>query len=156
MTKTELDILVEDAVWHRLTIAESLDYIKTRSGEVISESTFKRKKSYLLSHKGLNIYFDTHMRLGFLQDYRTRKEELERIQDEMVRRWKHLVGKKDVDLKIMIQLAEAINGINKSLREISLDNPVIAGIKKKVEEHDSTLTSSQASSIDYTKGTAFS
>ena len=61
MPKTELDILVEDAIFHRLTIQEGIEYIETRTKSVkievinqveteieipgvkISASTFKRR-----------------------------------------------------------------------------------------------------------------
>ena len=156
MSKSELDILVEDCVWHRLTLDEALKYIELRTGQAISSAKYRRKKQYLTSHRGLNHYFDDHMRLGFLQDYRTRKEEMEQIMDELMRRWKSMTSVKVVNVREMSSLAETINSFNKSLREISLDNPIIAGIKQKVEEHDTAFTASKASSIDYTQGTAFS
>jgi len=163
MTKTDLDILVEDCVYHRLKVVESIEYIQKRTvtedtpkGTIISESTYKRKKSYLLNHRGLNAYFDDHMRIGFIRDQRMRKGEMDAVMDELMRRWKDFVSKPTVDIREMAALAESINSINRSLREISLDNPIIAQIKQKIEEHDTALSAGSVSSIDYTQGTAFS
>jgi len=152
--------LIQECIAVRLTYRESEAHIKEFTGEEISEAWWYRKKSTLMNDKSLNKYFDEQLRIGFMRDYRIRKIELESVLDKLMHRWYSLVdtheGEPEPNIMNMRLLSNSINEISRTLREISLDNPIIAGIKAKIEEHDKPIQAGETSTIDITQGTAFS
>ena len=130
-------MLVEDCMTHNLSEKESLSYIEKRHKKV-SKMTYHRYKDYINSDESLNIYFNEHARIGFVIDQRDRKNEMNSINSQLLRRWKNLTGRENTDVDQIIRLSHAIVSVNKRLEEISLSNPVISKIKAKVDLVDET------------------
>ena len=132
MKKDTLEILVIDCMTHRLTEEESLKYIETRYKK-IHRRTLRRRKREILDDDSLQMYFNEHTRIGFVIDQRNRKNEMESILDQLMRRWKDLTSKENADIYKIVRLSNAIVEANKRLEDISLSNPVISKIKEKVD-----------------------
>ena len=117
---------------HHLSERESLTYIEKRYKKV-AKQTYHNYKKHIDSDDTLNIYFNEHARIGFVKDQRDRKNEMESVLDQLMRRWKNITGRENADLNDIVKLSHAIRLINHRLEEISLSNPVIAKIKAKVD-----------------------
>ncbi len=95
--------------------------------------TLQRYKNYINSDQSLDIYFNEHARIGFVKDQRSRKNEMNSVNEQLLRRWKNLTGRENADVDQIIRMSHAIVSVNKRLEEISLSNPVISKIKAKVD-----------------------
>ena len=128
-----LNLLVEDCITHNLSINESIDYIEERLKRRISTKTLWQHKKDITSDDSLNIYFNEHTRIGFVRDHRARTKEMKSVMNGLIRRWHKTKDDLSVDVHDLVRLSEGIISASKRLEEISLANPVISGIKAKVE-----------------------
>lgn len=129
----ELDLLVQDCITHRLSDKESLEYIKTRLNHTVSLAALKRRKYRMQSEKSLNQYYNYHTRIGFVKDQRDRKNEVEAVLNDLMRKWKQYTITNNTEISQLTKLSSGIIEANRRLEEISLSTPIIAKIKMEVE-----------------------
>ena len=124
-------------------------------GRNIARSTYQKHKHQIFSEDGLNMWFNTHTNIGFVQDQKMRNMEMNAVMDDLMKQWAKLLNKPDPHPNVVAGLAHAITDVSRRLGEISLDNPIISQIKIKIDTIEQQQTS-ESGTTDYTKGTAFS
>lgn len=125
--------LITDCMTYRLTEEESLEYIAIRYKK-ISKRHYYRIKKQLNSDEELQRFFDHHTRIGFIIDHKKRRDEIESVLEQLMRRLLELATQKITNYLALTRLSEAIISANKRAEEISLSNPIISKIKIEIEQ----------------------
>jgi len=129
---------------------QGMAYINSRLPENkrIKDRTYRSYKKFALDDEALNNYFNEHTQIGFIREHKLRMEELKFVQKELMQNFYFQVsvdeekgGKKD-DRKI-VAYAQAIATVNARLEQISLSNPIIAAVKKKIDTNDGSQSAVQ-------------
>jgi len=134
-------VLVEECVARDLTEKEAIgtkaepdfkSFFKRKYGKNIARSTYYDHKKEIFSKDGLSEWFNNHTDIGFVEDHKMRKLEMTVVMKDLMKAWTKLTAKANPHPNAIAGLTHAITDASKALREISLDNPVIAEIKKKM------------------------
>lgn len=121
-----LNRLLQDCITYRLTDKESQQYIEQYTKVKFSEGHINKKKKQIDSELNITQWLNHHTRIGFKKEHKTRMDEMEKIQQRLI---KLFLNEKDI--RNVISLAERIEAINRRLSELNLGSPVIAQMKQK-------------------------
>ena len=138
ITTTEnkfLNELVKDCVLYRLTEQEALEYIKFRY-KAISLSAYKLRKGKVSSEQSTEIWMNHFTRVGFVTHHKEQIDIIQTIQNDSLKQLHIERNKEDRNEAIIFRLKDDIRENAKVLSEFSLGTPIIAAIKKKLEESD--------------------
>ena len=138
ITETEnkfLNELVKDCITFRLTETEALEYIKTRFHS-ISLSSYKLRKSNVLSDKSIQLWLNNFTRIGFVSNHKKQIENIEMILEDSLKQFFYEKDKKTRDERKIQQLKNDIRENVKLLSELNLGTPIISAIKAKVEDNE--------------------
>ena len=121
--------LLLDCSTFRLTDKESQHYIEQYTRVKLHEKTINKKRKELESDPEINQWLGYQTRIGFVKQHRMRMEEMEKVQGRLMRTFLQTN-----DTQIIMELSDKIVNVNKRLSELNLGSPIIAQIKKKLEE----------------------
>ena len=128
-----LNELVKDCITYRLTEIEALEYIKTRFHS-ISLSSYKLRKSKVLSDKSIELWLNNFTRMGFIINHKKQIENIEAILEDSLKQFFYEKDKKNRDERKIQQLKNDIRENTKLLSELNLGTPIISSIKAKLEQ----------------------
>ena len=149
---------VMDCISYKLTEREAIQYIKSR-GFSVGPATYNRWKKKAVNDESLNKFFTHHARIGFIENFRKEIHEVEKIQEQLMRLYveetsktstiidpkdtrdvsneqKLRIKNKDKDKYLIMKLAQTMLDYNKRHEELSLSNPTIAAVKRKIDLAD--------------------
>ena len=135
ITETEnkfLAELVKDCITYRLTETEALEYIKKRF-HAISLSSYKLRKSNVLSDKSTELWLNNFTRIGFVSNHKKQIENIEKILEDSIKQFFYEKDKKNRDERKIQQLKNDIRENVKLLSELNLGTPILSAIKAKLE-----------------------
>ena len=141
ITKTEnrfLNELVKDCITYKLTETEALEYIKIRF-HPISLSSYKLRKSNILSDKSTHLWLNHFTRIGFVSNHKKHIEHIETILEDSLKQFFCEKNKKNRDERKIQQLKSDIRENTKLLSELNLGTPIISAIKARVEGNEKRI-----------------
>jgi hypothetical protein len=142
ITETEnkfLNSLVLDSIIYRLTISESLEYVKSRFKKV-SERAYKHRKATVLSDESTQVWLNHFTRIGFVQHHKEQMEHIQRLEEDSMRQFfvETIKGNRNEDR--ILKLKQDIRDNVKLLSELGLGTPIISAIKAKLERQEDAKT----------------
>ena len=129
-----LNALVQDCILWKLTLTDSLEYIKTRLGHAISAASYNRRKSHILSEGSLNVWLNQYTRIGYLSSHKQDIETITKIRDDSMRQLQIETQRPVRDEYKILKLKYNIIETTKLLSELNLGTPIIAAIKAKLQQ----------------------
>ena len=121
--------LLQDCSIFRLTDKESQHYIEQYTNVILHEKTINKKRKELESDPVINQWLGYQTRIGFVKEHKKRMEEIEKVQSKLMKKFLQTN-----DTQTIMELSDKIVNVNKRLSELNLGSPIIAQIKKKLEE----------------------
>ena len=118
-----------------LSDKEGMKYIEEKTGRAISLTSYHRYKKLALNDNAANAWIDNFARIGFVDHYRKRMNEMETLQKNIYRQLNLELSKKpeEQNKKYIISLSAEIRQNNIHLCQLGLGMPIIAKMKEKIE-----------------------
>jgi len=126
--------LVKDCITYRLTETEALDYIRLRYGNKISLASYKRRKALFKSDLSTQVWLNDFTRIGYVINHRQHMSHINQIRDDSMHQFYIEINKPTRDERKILALKDSIIETTKLLSELDLGTPIIAAIKRKLEE----------------------
>ena len=126
-----------------LSDKEGMIYIEEKTGRAISLTSYHRYKKLALNDNAANAWIDNFARIGFVDHYRKRMNEMETLQKNIYRQLNLELSKKpeEQNKKYIIALSSEIRQNNIQLCQLGLGMPIIAKMKEKIEGRNSKILS---------------
>jgi hypothetical protein len=129
-----LNSLIADSVIYNLSVAEALEYIKTRFKK-ISEPCYKHRKAKVLSEESTQIWLNHFTRIGFVKTHKEQIEYIQRLQDDSLRQlFVETTHQQPRNEDKILRLKQDIRDNTKLLSELGLGTPIISAIKSKMQQ----------------------
>ncbi|HEY6589256.1 MAG TPA: hypothetical protein VIY98_13265 [Nitrososphaeraceae archaeon] len=111
-----------------LSDKEGMKYIEEKTGRPISLTSYQRYKKLALNENTSNAWIDHFARIGFVDHYRKRRNEMETLQINIYRQLNLELGKKpeEQNKKYIISLSSEIRQNNIHLCHLGIGMPVIS------------------------------
>ena len=118
-----------------LSDREGMDYVEKKTGRSISLTSYQRYKKLALNDNTSIAWLDYFARIGFVDHYRKRMNEMETLQKNIYRQLNLELSKKpeEQNKKYIIALSAEIRQNNIHLCQLGLGIPIIAKMKEKIE-----------------------
>lgn len=132
-----LNSLVLDCITFKLSIKESLEYIRVRYGKPVSKASYEKRKTNLSSDKSTETWLHNFTRIGYVKNHQQDIETIRKIRDDSLRQFfiETLKPNKDRDEYKILKLKDNIIETTKLLSELNLGTPIISAIKAKLEQN---------------------
>ncbi|MGH9981072.1 MAG: hypothetical protein ACRD6U_05925 [Nitrososphaeraceae archaeon] len=132
---------VKDCQLVGFTDKEGMKYIEDKIGKSISIMSYQRYKQQALrkDHYGsISKWLDYHAKVGHIESYKKRLEQMEMINEETLKLWHKEINKdkKDQDNNLIISLTEVLQKNTGLLMQISFTTPVMDFIRNSMIERD--------------------
>ena len=143
-TKEQKHMLIQcifDCDLFGLSDKEGMDYIEEKTGRAISLTSYQRYKKIALNGNAGNAWIDNFARIGFVDHYRKRMNEMETLQKNIYRQLNLELSKnrEEQNKKYIIALSAEIRQNNIHLCQLGLGMPIIAKMKEKIEGRNSKI-----------------
>jgi hypothetical protein len=117
-----------------LSDREGMDYVEKKTGRAISLTSYQRYKKIALNDNTSIAWLDHFARIGFVEHYRKRMNEMETVQKNIYRQLNLELSKKpeEQNKKYIIALSAEIRQNNIHLCQLGLGMPIIAKMKDKI------------------------
>ena len=114
---------------------EGMKYVEEKTGRAISLTSYQRYKKKALNDNSATAWINYFSRLGFVDHYRKRMNEMETLQKYIYRQLSLELNKKpeEQNKKYIISLSSEIRQNNVHLCQLGLGMPIIAKMKEKIE-----------------------
>ena len=137
-TKEQKHMLIQcitDCDLFGLSDKEGMKYVEEKTGRSISLTSYQRYKKRALNDNAANAWIDHFARIGFVDHYRKRMNEMETLQRNIYRQLNLELGKKpeEQNKKYIISLSSEIRQNNIHLSQLGLGMPIIAKMKENIE-----------------------
>ena len=137
-TKEQKHMLIQcimDCDLFGLSDKEGMNYIQDKTGRAISLTSYQRYKKMALNDQSANAWIDNFARIGFVDHYRKRMNEMETLQKNIYRQLNIELSKKEEEQnkKYIIALSSEIRQNNIHLCQLGLGMPIIAKMKEKID-----------------------
>lgn len=137
-TKEQKHMLIQciiDCDLFGLSDKEGMKYVEEKTGRSISLTSYQRYKRIALNENASNAWIDYFARIGFVDHYRKRMNEMETLQRNIYRQLNLELGKKpeEQDKKYIISLSAEIRQNNIHLCHLGIGMPVISKMKEKID-----------------------
>ena len=137
-----LNKLVCDCITFGLKEKEALEYIEKEFGEPLSKRAYWDRRRRVLRNNSQNRWMDHFTRIGFVQNHRRQIEDIQKIQDDSMHRFYELTNPpKNIlannrrgDENLILKLKEDIRVNARLLSELGIGTPIIAAIKRRIED----------------------
>jgi hypothetical protein len=118
-----------------LSHKEGMEYVEKKTGRSISLTTYHRYKKLALNDNTANAWIDHFARIGFVDHYRKRMNEMETLQKNIYRQLNLELSKRpeDQNKKYIIALSTEIRQNNIHLCHLGIGMPVISKMKEKID-----------------------
>ena len=118
-----------------LSDKEGMKYIEEKTGRAVSLTSYHRYKKIALSGNAASAWINNFARIGFVDHYRKRINEMETLQKNIYRQLNIELSKKpeEQNKKYIISLSAEIRQNNIHLCQLGLGMPIIAKMKEKIE-----------------------
>ena len=118
-----------------LSDKEGMNYIEEKTGRAISLTSYHRYKKLALNDNAANAWIDNFARIGFVDHYRKRMNEMETLQKNIYRQLNVELSKKpeEQNKKYITSLSSEIRQNNIHLCQLGLGMPIIAKMKEKID-----------------------
>ena len=145
-TKEQKHMLIQcivDCDLFGLPDKEGMKYIEEKTGRAISLTSYQRYKKLALNDNATSAWIDNFARIGFVDHYRKRMNEMETLQKNIYRQLNLELSKKpeEQNKKYLIALSAEIRQNNIQLCQLGLGIPIIAKIKEKIEGRNQKILS---------------
>ena len=131
-----LNALVSDCINYGLSEKEALTYIKTRLGREISADAYYRRKKNINSGDYANEWINYFSKIGFVIKHEQIIEVIEGLQQDTLKDYL-IENNKPFEIRNKNELSKLRYEIRESaklLQELYLGTPIIAQIKRKLEQ----------------------
>ena len=137
-TKEQRHMLIKsiiDCDLFGLSDKEGMKYIEDKTGRPISLTSYQRYKKIALNDNSASAWIDNFVRMGFVEHYRKRINEMETLQKNIYKELNLELNKKpeEQNKKFIISLSSEIRHNNIHLCQLGLGLPIIAKMKEKIE-----------------------
>ena len=137
-TKEQKHMLIQciiDCDLFGLSDKEGMKYVEEKTGRAISLTSYQRYKKIALNDNAANAWIDNFAKIGFVDHYRKRMNEMETLQKNIYRQLNLELSKKpeEQNKKYIISLSAEIRQNNIHLCQLGLGMPIIAKMKEKIE-----------------------
>jgi hypothetical protein len=118
-----------------LSDREGMKYIEEKTGRAISLTSYHRYKKIAMNDNSGTAWINNFARIGFIDHYRKRMNEMETLQKNIYRQLNLELSKKpeEQNKKYIISLSAEIRQNNIHLCQLGLGMPIIAKMKEKIE-----------------------
>jgi hypothetical protein len=118
-----------------LSDKEGMKYVEEKTGRSISLTSYQRYKKLALNENTSNAWIDHFARIGFVDHYRKRMNEMETLQKNIYRQLNLELSKKpeEQNKKYIIALSSEIRQNNIHLCQLGIGIPVISKMKEKID-----------------------
>ena len=118
-----------------LSDKEGMKYIEDKTGRPISLTSYQRYKKIALNDNTASAWINNFAKIGFVDHYRKRMNEMETLQKNIYRQLNLELSKKpeEQNKKYIIALSAEIRQNNIHLCQLGLGMPIIAKMKDKIE-----------------------
>ena len=145
-TKEQKHMLIQcifDCDLFGLSDKEGMDYIKEKTGRAISLTSYHRYKKIAFHGNSSTAWINNFARIGFVDHYRKRMNEMETLQKNIYRQLNLELSKKpeEQNKKYIIALSAEIRQNNIHLCQLGLGMPIIAKMKEKIEGRNQKILS---------------
>ncbi len=122
---------------------EGMKYIEEKTGRAISLTSYQRYKRITLNDNAANAWINNYVRIGFVEHYRKRMNEMETLQTSIYRELILELSKKpeEQNKKYIIALSAEIRQNNIHLCQLGLGMPIIAKMKERIEGRNHKILS---------------
>lgn len=137
-TKEQKHMLIQciiDCDLFGLSDKEGMKYVEEKTGRPISLTSYQRYKKRALNDNAANAWIDYFARIGFIDHYRKRMNEMEILQRNIYIQLNLELSKKpeEQDKKYIIALSSEIRQNNIHLCHLGLGLPIISKMKEKID-----------------------
>ena len=137
-TKEQKHMLIQciiDCDLFGLSDKEGMKYVEEKTGRSISLTSYQRYKKMALNENASNAWIDHFARIGFVEHYRKRMNEMETLQRNIYRQLTLELSRKpeEQDKKYIIALSTEIRQNNIHLCHLGISMPVISKMKEKID-----------------------
>ena len=145
-TKEQKHMLIQcifDCDLFGLSDKEGMKYVEDKTGRPISLTSYQRYKKIALNDQSANAWINNFARIGFVDHYRKRMNEMETLQKNIYRQLNLELSKKqeEQNKKYIISLSAEIRQNNIHLCQLGLGMPIIAKMKEKIEGRKQNILS---------------
>jgi hypothetical protein len=137
-TKEQKHMLIQciiDCDLFGLSDKDGMKYVEEKTGRSISLTSYQRYKKIALNDNAANAWIDNFARIGFVDHYRKRMNEMETLQKNIYRQLNLELSKKpeEQDKKYIISLSAEIRQNNIHLCHLGIGMPVISKMKERID-----------------------
>ena len=137
-TKEQKHMLIQcilDCNIFGLSDKEGMKYVEEKTGRPISLTSYQRYKKIALDDKTASTWIDHFAKIGVVEYYRKRMNEMEILQKDIYRHLNLELNKKpeEQDKKYIISLMSELRQTNLYLSQMGMGIPIIAKIKEVIE-----------------------
>ena len=117
-----------------LSDKEGMKYVEEKTGRSISLTSYQRYKRLALNENTSNAWIDYFARIGFVDHYRKRMNEMETLQRNIYRQLNIELSKnpEEQDKKYITALSSEIRQNNIHLCHLGIGLPIISKMKEKI------------------------
>ena len=153
-TKEQKHMLIQciiDCDLFGLSDKEGMKYVEEKTGRAISLTSYQRYKKLALNDNAANAWIDHFARIGFVDHYHKRMNEMETLQKNIYRQLNQELNKKpeEQNKKYIIALSSEIRQNNIYLCQMGIGMPIISKMKEKIDGRSQKILSIAAN--DYNK-----
>ena len=131
-----LNELVKDCITYKLDFHEAQEYIRVRSGRLVSTSAYQVRKAKILSDESTKIWLNHFTRIGFVKKHQQDIEIIRKLRDDSVRQLLVETLKPQRDEFKILRLKHDIRDNTQLLSELNLGTPIISAIKAKIQQKE--------------------
>jgi hypothetical protein len=136
-----LNKLVSDCITYGLKANEALKYIEIEFGQPISPRSYRDRKAKLMSENTSNLWLSYFTRIGFVQHHKEQIDNIKKVQDERLKQF-FIELQKPIKERNDAKISRINHDIRENARllsELGLGTPILASIKRKIEENNNTV-----------------
>ncbi|MGE0242909.1 MAG: hypothetical protein AB7F53_03085 [Nitrososphaeraceae archaeon] len=137
-TKEQKHMLIQciiDCDLFGLSDKEGMKYLEKKTGRSISLTSYQRYKKIALNENAANAWIDHFARIGFVDHYRKRMNEMETLQRNIYRQLNLELSKKpeEQNKKYIVALSSEIRQNNIHLCQLGIGMAVISKMKENID-----------------------
>lgn len=124
-----------DADIFGLSDKEGMKYVEEKTGRAISLTSYHRYKKIALNDETANAWINNFGKIGFVNHYRKRINEMEILQQTTFRQLNLELIKKpeEQDKKYVVSLMDSIRQTNIQLSQMGISMPILAKTKELIQ-----------------------
>jgi hypothetical protein len=117
---------------------EALKYIEIEFGQSISPRSYRDRKAKLMSENSSNLWLSYFSRIGFVQHHKEQIDNIKKVQEERLKQF-FIELQKPIKERNDAKISRINHDIRENARllsELGLGTPILASIKRKIQENN--------------------